>query len=80
MARVGGLVLIMSSFRSRVWGLPVVARRPLVPGRKEFISRNVGLTDCFGVDAVLPADVDGAPRAISQNIKDSASAYAATKL
>jgi hypothetical protein len=46
----------------------VVARRPLCRARKEFISRTA-LTNDFGVDAVLPADLDGAPRANRQHTK-----------
>jgi hypothetical protein len=46
----------------------VVARRPLCRARKEFISRTAWTND-FGVDAVLPADLGGTPRANRQHIK-----------
>ena len=46
----------------------VVARGPLYRARKEFISRTT-LTNNFGVDAVLPADLGGAPRASRQHTK-----------
>jgi hypothetical protein len=60
----------MSSFPGRA--LPAraaVARRPLCRARKEFMSRTAFTKNDFGVDAVLPADLGGAPRATRQHTK-----------
>jgi hypothetical protein len=46
----------------------VFARRPLYRARKEFIAATAW-SEQFGVDAVLPADLGGAPRANRQHTK-----------
>ena len=51
-----------------IYARAVCARRPLQRARKEFMSRDYG-DERFGVDAVLPADVGGAPSTNRQHTK-----------